>query len=1343
MTSERNRPVPPHRGNLEPEQKDSAALDAERCADLPCVVGIGASAGGLEALRAVLHEFDREAACAFVVAQHMSPNYRSMLAELLSRDTRIRVQEITDGVAPVAGTLYVTPPNYDVVLREGALRLIEPEERVGPKPSVDKLFASLAHELGDMCGGIILSGTGSDGSQGARAIKASGGFVVAQAPDTAKYDSMPRAAIETGVVDLVLPPDEIARRIPELMSNAPGVSEDGDAAGTEEEAFRAVLELLRHHTKVDFTRYKPNTLRRRVQRRMNATRAHDVGDYYQIIKSDPGEVQNLFQDMLISATAFFRDTEQFEALRKELRERLARRRDRSPVRVWSAGCATGEEAYSMAIAVAEILESLKLECSVQVFATDIDENAMQVARRGVYSRALLEDLPRDLVNKYFVPQENAYQIKKFIREMVVFSRHDLTRDPPFLRMDLISCRNVFIYLGQELQERVIKTFHYALAPKGVLFLGKSESIGGTKSFFRVLDPHAKLFERSNRAVDPGITFTSMQLSNSAHAEQRMLEGWRGSREATAELTALVKSFAPDSIVVDEDFLVREIYGAARRYVTFPEGSLSQVVDRLLLPSLKSKVMTVLHRARRSGETAVGMHFEAPGQEDCLVQPRVYPVSLHGEPRLVLSFEKLGRTQGEGGDSDLETREAEELQRELAATREHLQSVIEEQETSNEELQALNEELNSANEELQSTNEELETSNEELQSTNEELTTLNEELNIKSAELLEANIYLEAVQNAIRDPLLIVDRDLNVVGFNTAAGRSLRVEQDHLRRNVRLIPAAGPLDAAFDLIERCLREQKKQVHQVQTGETDFEIRCDPIFNHRRELDGAVVSFIDNTFLAGSLRRIEASEARLAALFENTPALVTVKDLSGRYTYANNRFRSALGPHEAEVVGKCDVDLFDRARADYMRAKDQDVVRSLESRYDEDHFESPSGPRVFLSSRFPLLGEAGAESICCVSIDVTETVEARRRLELVTEVISASSQAVIILERSQPEADAADYLTRFVSASVQSVLGAEPTRLVGRSLDEVWRSCFGTAAAGAVRQRDEILAGADCVEIHVQEDGEPRWFEVRATFYARTGADPSRHLCLMVVDITHRKRSERLLRQKQEEVLKAAKLASLGEMAAGIAHELNTPLNTIQSYVDLLNRPNTGADLTRSAVVGIEDTVHQMSEIVTGLRSIARVESGGELRPCELIGMLNEIIRLCDLQMRNKGIPIEVTTPVEEIHIDCLPTQIGQVFVNLLNNAVDAVRGLEEKWIRVEVIDGEDTVRVRVIDSGDGIPDKIAAMVMTPFFTTKDEGTGLGLSLSNSLLQAHGGELLIDPTCPNTCFEVVLPKRGKSG
>lgn len=1314
----------------------SPRISNKKHPDSPFIIGIGASAGGLEALRALLSHLDTLVGASFVVVQHMSPTYRSMLAELLSRDTIVRVKEAADGDSPAPNVLYVTPPNRDIVLRGGRLRLLDSGGRIGPKPSIDRCFISLADELGHNCGGIILSGTGSDGAQGARAIRAAGGFVIAQQPESAKYDSMPRAAIGTGMVDIVLPAADIGVQLSSIVEHLRESDAAHDADEPEpDEPFRAIVGLLKRRTRVDFELYKPNTLRRRIQRRINANRLGGMPQYLELLHTSDAEVKRLFQDVLISATAFFRDKDQYESLKSALRKSLADRTSDAPIRVWSAGCATGEEPYSLIILTLELLKELKLDLDVQVFATDIDDETIIAARRGVYSEAAVEHVPPELLNAYFDKLDGSYQIRKSVRERVIFSRHDLTRDPPFLRMDLIACRNVLIYFSAPLQERVIKLFHYALNPTGVLFLGKAESVGVTKSYFAQID--AKLFQRNDRPSDLSIPFSSLQLER---GERHAAERWHTARAGREQVSALVRGFAPDSLVLDDDFAVRELYGAAREVLSFPEGALTQSIEKLLAPELKSKIVTLLHRAKRSKEMAVGTPFEidsAAGRRS--VQPRAYFVQIQGAPRIVLSFEAISAQEGQAQPAQAVQpgHELAEVERELAATREHLQNVVEAQETANEELQALNEELQSANEELQSTNEELETANEELQSTNEELTTLNEELNVKSNELLDVNNYLRAIQDAIQYPVMSVDRNLNLVDFNRAAETLFQVDVRHRNKNIRLIPRRELLSDALEAIEQCMTDGRAQMLRSHVGKLDLEVTCQAIRDHTGRIYGVVASFMDYSDLAQKLRRAEDAERRLAAMFEDMPALVSVKDPAGVYVYANQRFCQTLGRDKTEVGGKTDADLFPPHVAAAFRQSDLDVLSSGQGRMAEERIEGRDAPRVYLATRFPLLGsDAMPDAVCNISLDITERAEAHRTLKLFQDVISSSNQSILIFSQTK---EAAAYAAQFISSAFVRTFKIDARMLETAPLYDVLNVAFGA------RQTEELVRrflahDAATMEARALID-EAKWYEVRATHYPR-GELPGKQLCLTIVDITERKEHEALVRSRQEEVLKTARLASLGEMAAGIAHELNTPLNTIQSYVDLVRHTRTDGkpnpQYVDKAINGIEDTIDRISDIITGLRSFTKVDRVTDLRDCDMVALVRDVITMCDLNVRNAGVRVEFEPGETVVPVRCQPTQICQVLVNLLNNAVDAVRNLAEKWIRIRIQSTDNEVRVYVIDSGPGIAEKIAAMVFTPFFTTKDEGTGLGLSLARSIMKAHEGDLVIDASQRNTCFLMTLPR-----
>ncbi len=498
------------------------------------VVGIGASAGGLEALGKLVGTLEPDWPLAYVVLQHLSPDHRSMLVDILSRDTALAVQEMVDGDTPRPGTVYVVPARSKALIREGRFRLVNADPEVVPKPSVNEFFISLAAEAGESAIGVVLSGTGSDGTAGLRAIQAAGGLTLAQAPDSAKYTGMPLSAIEAGVADHVLAPVELGQRLGAFARMRPPGRDELPA-----ELMERLVERVRRRRDIDFSGYKPSTLARRIRRRMVATGNTDVRRYADWVEAHPEELDRLARDILISVTAFFRDPEAFDALAETVRGICREKGEAGSIRVWVAGCATGEEAYSIGILFAEAQREQGLGQTIQVFATDIDEDALDTARRGLYPAAALQALPPDCIERYFHPADRHYEVGKRLRDMIVFARHNLVDDPPFLRTDLITCRNVLIYFDARLQARVLQRFHFALNRRGHLFLGRSEGIGQGESLFEVADRRERLFRKRGDSRDlPPVSSTPARggvVRRRADSLEQLLEALAARFGATAAL----------------------------------------------------------------------------------------------------------------------------------------------------------------------------------------------------------------------------------------------------------------------------------------------------------------------------------------------------------------------------------------------------------------------------------------------------------------------------------------------------------------------------------------------------------------------------------------------------------------------------------------------------------------------------------------------------------------------------------------------------------------------------------------------------------------------------------------
>lgn len=736
------------------------------------VVGVGASAGGLEALQLMITHLPSDTGMSFIVAQHLSPSHRSMMVDLLVKDAPIPVCTAVDDEALHANTLYICPPNHNIELsRDNKIVLTSyVEARHTPRPSIDMLFESIATHKGENAIGIVLSGTGSDGSRGIRAIKAENGFGIVQDPNTAKFDGMPNSAINSGNVDLIVPPDQIGAELKSIVMFPRDRTID-DEKVMPRETYSGIIRLLKLHSKVDFSLYKENTILRRIERRMISLKIPKADDYLKHLEKHPEEISFLFSDMLIGVTSFFRDARAYEILKRELRDYLAEKKDKV-IRIWSAGCSTGEEPYTLAIILSDILGSKASEYKIQIFATDIDEHAISFAREAMYPESALQFLPKEIKNKYFTVRHEMYDLIKPVKSLVIFSLHDINRDPPFLRLDLISCRNLMIYFTTELQRLLLPTFHYALNPGGLLMLGLSESIGVFQEQYRVVSKSAKIYESVlvRKSLPPERTLRTRHVpdyieSSSVPVKDAVMPAKKlDSEYSNLIVQALKELVLPNALVINtnQDIVFSE---GGNDLLVRPEGVPTNNVVKNFHPKLVVELRSALH------EISAGKDFYDTGYQNVILRDESVWVRLilakivRGSPLgdLIVIFGDIERPFGltalQDFEGNISSEVVKEQERLLSRTRDQLQNVIEELETSNEEMQAVNEEMQSSNEELQSSNEELETTNEELQSTNEELQTAYAELRMAyedkeqqqaelislRSELIQANTLLQEAE----------------------------------------------------------------------------------------------------------------------------------------------------------------------------------------------------------------------------------------------------------------------------------------------------------------------------------------------------------------------------------------------------------------------------------------------------------------------------------------------------------------------------------------------------------------------------------------------------------------------
>ena len=697
------------------------------------VVGIGSSAGGLEALQIMLSNLPEIENCSYVIAQHLSPTHKSMMVDLLARSTNIPVLEVKNGLKIKPKTIYMTPENTDIYVKNSKLYLKTIEQSFGPKPSVNYLLSSLAQNYNKRSIGIILSGTGSDGAYGIRAVKAEGGITIAQAPATAKYDGMPLSAINTGKVDLVIPIDKLGPEIESIVSSL-----DKNIELTLNDRFlQQIYRILFDEFGVDFSLYKRNTFVRRIERRIAALKLESIKEYLEILKSSKDEANMLYHDILIGVTAFFRDKDAYEQLLKQIRAIIAKKEQGEEIRFWSIGCSTGEEAYSIAILLSEILQDKIGKYKIKIFATDIDDEALKIARTGLYAETSLDGVDKNIIKKYFHIKKNQFEIKKELRELVIFSKHNIISDSPFLRLDLISCRNMLIYFSTSLQNKFFPIVHYALKDNGTLFLGKSESVGQHIDLFNLIDKSAKIF----KAQFTGIKEPPKLYNYSSLFKDSTFDNEKGSKvKNEEEFLEDVISDAVRSVVLEKAVVINSsndiIYVKGDiPYLKPREGKVSNNIFKQLDNDLGLDLRTALNKAYKEKTVQYTPYRSIKVFEDIIRYVRVIITPIEDEKSddwlyiLFFQSEESQNFRGHLVTSGDENEVIQKLTLELDSTKSHLQNVIEELETSYEEMQSLNEELQSSNEELQSSNEELETTNEELQSTNEELQTAYSELRV--------------------------------------------------------------------------------------------------------------------------------------------------------------------------------------------------------------------------------------------------------------------------------------------------------------------------------------------------------------------------------------------------------------------------------------------------------------------------------------------------------------------------------------------------------------------------------------------------------------------------------------
>jgi len=1021
------------------------------------IVGVGASAGGLKAFTQLLQHLPSDTGMAFVLVQHLDPKHVSILPELLAKATKMTVSEVKDGMPVEPNHVYVIPSNVNMAVFHGILNLMPRTEIRGMHMPIDYFLRSLAEDQGGKAIGVILSGTASDGALGLKEIKAAGGITFAQDPGLAEYDGMPRSAIAAGVVDFILSPENIANELARIGRHPyitrPKAAEEAkllpEAGG---DLMSKIFLLLRRATGVDFTYYKQTTIKRRITRRMVVNKLDKLEDYVRYLQDNPAEVEALYQDILITVTDFFRDREVFEALKREVFPEIIKdKAPDAPIRVWVPGCSTGEEPYSIAISLLEFLEEIPKKPPILVFATDINEKAIEKARAGIYPESITVDVSPERLQRFFVKVEGGYQVNKVIREMCIFAKHDITKDPPFSRLDLISFRNVLIYLDSVLQKKVIPMLHYALQPKGYLVLGTSETVDGFTDLFGLVDKKYKIYSKkpvpSRLPVDFAARGYPLERLEAGKGVGVPAEAIPSRFDVQKEANRIVlDKYAPAGVIINDNMEILQFRGHTGLYLEPAPGKASLNLLNMAREGSALDLRTAINEARKTNAPVskedIRIRYNGDFRD---VNIEVIPIKApSGESYYLILFKEATAPSGPEAkeakpskkkkpveEKRVEERETTKLKQELAATKEYLKSTIEEKDAALEELRAANEEIQSSNEELQSINEELETSKEELQSTNEELTTVNDELQNRNLELMQLTDDLNNLITSVDIPIIMLGNDLRIRRYTSMAERILNIIPSDVGRpigDIRLKIDVPDLEQLILDVIRNLSVKRQEVQDEEARWYSMQIR--PYRTSDNKIGGAVIALFDIDQIKRSLEKAEEARNYAQAIVETVREPLVVLDAELRVVSANQSFYQTFHVAKEETENKLIYELGNRQwEIPKLRELLEDILskRTQFQDVEIDHDFPEIGRRIMLLNARRITQEIkGAELILLAIEDIT----GRKRIEEGSRIAKELSDALNDINAAIISTLDFDEIMKRVVADAGKALGCESAAIIIR-------------------------------------------------------------------------------------------------------------------------------------------------------------------------------------------------------------------------------------------------------------------------------------------------------------------------
>jgi two-component system CheB/CheR fusion protein len=1329
------------------------------------IVGIGASAGGLDPIRKLLETLPVDTGMSFVVIQHLASGQESMLPEILSRSTQMKVLQVKDGMMVEKNQVYVIIPGTTMTLKNGYLKIVPKGEALKP---INDFMVSLSTERKTQAIGIVLSGTGNDGTEGLKAIKIEGGITFVQDPETAQYPDMPKNAINAETAYFILSPENIARELvrlaknPQLTHNDSQVPEKAES----ETDLKKIHLMLKASSGVDFTHYKETTINRRITRRRVINKIASNKEYVAFLRTHPNELLLLFDDLLIGVTSFFREPKTFEALAEKVFPELVKNRSSNePIRVWVPGCSTGEEVYSVAIAIQEFLEEKAIvDLRVQIFGTDANEKNIEKARQGIYPKTIEDKVFENRLKRFFNQQNGNYQITKLIRDMCIFAKQDITSDPPFSNLDLIMCRNVLIYFDSLLHERVFPIFHYGLKPNGFLVLGESESIGKFHYLFEPITTKGLVYKK--KRAQPQVflhpeTFVPYVFQRKTGKQPEKPNSMVLLKEEVDRL--LMAEFVPATLLVSNNLDILFFRGQVNPYLTHDPGTASLNVTKMVRKELRTNVQTAIYLARKENKTFKEIvEFKNEGQQKRVsIQVKPLKTSDYEEPFFLVTFDEppspLDNLLQENGSvvapEEKETakdKKINDLKGDLESTKQSLQTIIEVQEATNEELRSTMEEAQSSNEELQSTNEELETAKEELQSGNEELQTLNEELKNRNRALGLLNDDLTNLQTNIDTPVVIVDNELRIRRFTVSAQKFLKISPSDVGRPItdlkKSVQGVDLGKTIYDVTNKLI----PIIQEVVFGEDRLcEMQVRPYLTEEKKIDGAVLSFIDITERKKYEALLLAKEHELSLIYANVPEVLFFLSVEPesrfRFITVSKSFRDATGLLENQVEGKTVQEIIPEPSLKLVLEKYAQAIRERKTIRWEEVTDYPSGKKYADVAVTPFFDSSGRCTNLIGSVhDGTERKKAESSLRnseqryrtLFTNMDEAFFLGEPILDS---KGNLVDFSILEANSAFEKQTGLKLTELLGKTIKE------------ALPGLEESWVQAYC---NVALTGKPVHFENynqnTQRHYEVYSFSPTKGLfASLFTDITARKilqyklkeyseNLEKLVEERTIQLKDSERLAAIGTTAGMVGHDIRNPLQAITGDVylaktELASTPESEEKKNAlDSLQEIEKNLDYINKIVQDLQDFAK-----PLKPN--VEKLDLQLIIQDLMKKN-GLPENVKFIVkiqpEARNAVADSTFINRILYNLVNNAIQAMPNGGELTIDVYKEASDSIITVK--DSGVGIPEAVKHKLFTPMFTTKAKGQGFGLAVVKRMTEALGGKITFDSqTGQGTTFIVRLP------